>query len=75
MGLLFLLSGCVVGSGTAEVAVKNAGYANIEVQGLAPFSCGDDDLTGRHFRALAPNGQPVEGVVCCGILKSCTLRF
>lgn len=50
------------------------GYTNIKLHGHSFFVCGDD-LFVSTFTATAPNGTSVEGAVCCGFLKNCTVRF
>lgn len=56
-------------------ALKSMGFRDIKLNGWAAFACSQDDLPGLHFTATNPVGQPVSGVVCCGLLKSCTVRF
>lgn len=41
-------------------------YKNIEVTGYRFFGCGHNDWYHTGFRATAPNGQTVTGVVCRG---------
>lgn len=55
--------------------LEKSGYTNIETTGWEPFSCGEKDSFSTGFRATNPSGQPVEGVVCCGVIKRCTVRF
>lgn len=58
----------------ATRALEGAGYSQVETTGYAIFGCGKDDTFHTGFRAKGPNGQPVKGVVCSGILKGATIR-
>ena len=58
----------------AASALQDAGYSDITINGIAPFSCGEDDNFSNKFTATNPAGDTVSGVVCCGILKGCTIR-
>jgi len=68
------LSGCTR-EGESRRVLESSGFTEIKITGWKPFACskGDDFQTG--FTAINTQGQLVEGVVCCGILKSCTIRF
>lgn len=56
--------------------LTSSGFTEIELRGLAnPFACGQDDLYRMNFKAKNAMGSVVEGVVCCGLAKSCTVRF
>lgn len=72
---LCLLSGCVTGSDEASRTLVNSGFTSIQPGGLDLFACSDDDKTGRKFTAKNPQGILVRGTVCCGVFKSCTVRF
>lgn len=67
--------GCTPRDSTAKAAVEKLGMTDVKVGGPSFFSCGEDDLTGASFTATNPAGQRVEGVVCCGVFKACTVRF
>lgn len=81
--LVLLLQGCEVSQDDAERVLGAEGLHRVTLNGPAPFSCSDDDNFSSHFVAyrtvLDEGGNPdevrVEGVVCCGWLKSCTVRF
>jgi hypothetical protein len=55
--------------------LEKAGYSEIQTTGYAAFECGKDDDFHTGFRAKNPAGTLVEGTVCCGFLKGCTIRF
>ena len=55
--------------------LRAQGFRDIETTGYAFFGCGDNDAFKTGFRAKNVNGESVEGVVCCGWLKNCTVRF
>lgn len=59
----------------AHQTLSSAGFTDVVVGDWAFFACGRDDKRGREFTATNPAGKHVSGVVCCGILKSCTVRF
>lgn len=61
--------------GKAEGLLSEQGYTDIEMYGWTPFACSDSDTFSSGFAATNTNGHRVEGVVCCGWLKSCTVRF
>lgn len=56
-------------------AVRAAGYTDVRIGGWAPFACSDSDVTSKRFSARDGDGRPVAGVVCCGFLKKCTIRW
>ncbi len=56
-------------------ALQRQGFTNIRVGGWSPLSCSDSDLTAKSFKAKNPQGREVEGVICCGVLKGCTVRW
>lgn len=72
--LTVLLAGCTAEDDSRR-ALESSGYSDIEVGGYAWLSCGKDDSFSTRFTAKNPAGQTVSGAVCCGWLKSCTVRF
>ena len=67
-------SACTDDSGSRR-ALGAQGFTNIQLDGWEPFDCGKDDTFSTGFHATNPAGHPVSGVVCCGVLKACTVRF
>ena len=59
----------------ADLAARSAGNAQVQLGGWAYFKCGADDLRGWYFSAVNAQGNQVAGVVCCGALKGCTVRY
>lgn len=59
----------------ARRALNAQGFTDIKVTGYSYFGCGKDDQYHTGFTARNSMGTPVEGVVCCGITKNCTVRF
>lgn len=59
----------------ARRALEGNGFSNFTLTGYAPFSCSDSDQTSTGFEATNAAGKRVSGVVCCGFLKACTVRF
>ncbi len=74
MVLAALMVSCTSEDGTRETLEKS-GFSDIEVGGYAPFACAKGDAFQTKFTAKNPLGRRVEGVVCCGWLKDCTVRF
>ncbi|CAB4196704.1 hypothetical protein UFOVP1290_224 [uncultured Caudovirales phage] len=70
----FTLCGCTNESDSRRT-LDNSGFTDIKLHGYAWFACDKNDLFHTEFTAKNPNGKVVSGVVCCGILKSCTVRF
>lgn len=72
--LMFAMCSCTDEDTTREVLQKQ-GFTDIKTEGYALMSCSDDDTFKTKFTAKNPNGVYVSGVVCCGIMKSCTVRW
>lgn len=51
------------------------GFTEVEPGGYTYFGCGHGDVFHTEFTATNANGNAVSGIVCCGWLKSCTVRF
>lgn len=51
------------------------GFTDVQITGYTPFGCGEDDMSHTGFMAKSMAGRSVSGVVCCGALKACTVRF
>jgi len=68
-----LMVACTSSQRSDEV-LKKSGFHDIQIGGYGWFACGED-LFKTKFTATNVNGEKVEGTVCCGILKSCTVRF
>ena len=69
-----LLTACTDETGSRK-ALEASGFTDISFTGFSPFSCSDSDNFATGFRAKNGAGRIVEGTVCCGLLKSCTVRF
>lgn len=70
--LMFL--GCTDETGSQR-ALEGMGFTDITFTGCTWWGCSKDDEYHTKFKAKNPKGQPIEGVVCCGMLKNCTVRF
>lgn len=68
-------SGCEVDAVTAERVLEAQGFSDVHLTGWVWFGCGEGDDYTSGFRAKNARGQPVEGYVCCGVMKACTVRF
>lgn len=76
--LLCILALCTFGCTDEESSAKalsNAGFTDIQFNGYSYFDCSEDDTYATKFTAKNPNGLIVEGTVCCGYFKKCTIRF
>jgi hypothetical protein len=51
------------------------GFTDINIRGHGWFACSDSDQVARAFTATNSRGHRVDGAVCCGVLKACTVRF
>ena len=65
---------CTNESGSRR-ALEGQGFTDVEFDGYALYGCGDDDTFHTAFHAKNARGVSVSGLVCCGMLKSCTVRF
>lgn len=72
-GLLLGVSACTAPDRTVEV-LDDAGYTDVQIEGYAWFDCSEDDVFQTEFIAKNPNGKVVDGAVCCGWFKNCTIR-
>lgn len=72
--LLFALCACTDESASTRT-LKDSGFTDIRLTGYSYFACSDDDTFHTGFTAKNSQGREVSGVVCCGWLKSCTVRF
>ncbi len=72
--LALLVLSCTDEEGSRKALVAQ-GFTDIQFTGYQAFDCSDDDNYATGFRAKNPNGIMVEGTVCCGIWKKCTIRF
>ena len=59
----------------SKEALQKAGFTEVRTEGYAWTGCGEGDDYATKFRAKNPQGVVVTGVVCCGMWKSCTIRF
>lgn len=52
------------------------GFTDVEVGDTYDWwTCGGDDEYSTSFTATNVKGNRVEGAVCCGLWKDCTVRF
>jgi hypothetical protein len=74
LGLSLCLLACS-DEGRTIRTLQQSGFTEITTTGYEPFSCGRDDDFSTGFKAKNPSGAVVTGVVCCGLMKGCTVRF
>ncbi len=79
MSILLVLMVTLLAACTDEAAsirtLESSGFSEISLKGYDAFACGKGDHFATRFRAKNPQGRFVSGVVCCGMVKSCTIRF
>jgi hypothetical protein len=69
-----VLVGCTCEDASSQ-ALRGHGFSDIEWTGYSFFACSEDDTFSTGFRAKNARGETVEGTVCCGVFKNCTVRF
>lgn len=77
-----LFAGCEPSHEEAMSVLESEGLHDIRLLGWKTFACSDDDDFNVEFAAkrtmLDREGHPTEidvsGVLCCGLMKSCTVR-
>jgi hypothetical protein len=69
---VLLTASCTDETATRQT-LEDEGYTNIRTTGYAFFGCGRDDAFRTGFTAKRGD-KAVNGVVCCGLLKGCTVR-
>ena len=78
-GAFVLLAYCFGGGcddkPASRKALEKSGYTSIFIHDHVWFGCGHGDVSSLKFDAKNVNGERVEGVICCGIGKGCTVRF
>lgn len=72
--LAFSLSACAAPDASRE-ALVSAGYTRISIGGPSLWGCDRNDVYSTEFTADNANGKRVSGVVCCGLLKFCTIKY
>lgn len=73
--VLLLLAACEPPEASSLRALKAFGFTDVRLQGYAWAGCGKDDSMRTKFTAANPQGEVVNGVVCCSHTKACTVRF
>jgi len=58
----------------SEQTIADQGYSQIQYEGWAWFSCGEEDQFALKYSAIARSGRPVILAVCSGWFKGVTLR-
>lgn len=71
---VLLLPSCTDDDRTRRI-LEASGYTHVQLTGWSAFTCSGDDVYATGFRAIGPTGVTVEGTVCCGVLKDCTIRI
>lgn len=81
-GVIVLMVSFLVGTGCGACdrpgktreALQAAGIEDIQLGGHSFLGCSDDDISSIHFTGRVGD-RKVSGVVCCGLLKRCTVRY
>lgn len=74
IALCFLMIGCT-DEDSSHRALMNEGFSDIQFTGYRHFGCGSNDTFHTGFTATNSKGMRVSGTVCCGWVKSCTIRW
>ena len=76
IGLIVMtLTGCIDYGPRSRATLEKSGFTDIQLTNESTWNeCAKGEY-GTSFRAKNPRGSIVEGVVCCGAQKSCTVRF
>ena len=56
-------------------AAEASGISGPEIEGWAWFGCSEDDTFSYKVSGTNVRGDDITATVCCGILKSCTVRY
>ena len=77
IGLVALMVSFQPNPTTAIDTMQSAGFQEVKVteSGSLTFRCSHGDSYFYRVEATNPLGHRVEATVCCGILKSCTIRY
>ena len=75
MMLALAAVGCEANPDEAMRALEAQGLTHVTIAGYPFFACGEGDNFNSAFSARGVNGDLVEGAVCCGWMKGCTVRF
>lgn len=59
---------------SSKKALESQGFTDIRFTGKKSFDC-ESELFRTGFNAKNTQGKEVSGTVCCGLLKSCTVRW
>lgn len=64
-------------AGARDTLEKTTSLQKIEIKDSRAWfgGCGSGDFFKTKFKAVSEKGQPVEGIVCRGILKGSTIRY
>jgi hypothetical protein len=75
LSLLFAFSsGGFTSEGDTVKTLTSSSYTDVKTWGYAWMACGEDRFATK-FVVKNQQGQQVSGAVCCGFIKSCTVRF
>ena len=56
-------------------AAEASGIADPEIEGWAWFGCSEEDTFSYKVSGTNVRGDDITATVCCGIVKSCTVRY
>lgn len=66
---------CATPADRSVRALEAVGMTDIQLTGVSPFGCGENEFWARKFSARNVKGQTVTGVVCGSWMKGATVRF
>lgn len=77
--LFLVLAGCSKDSRkeSANSTLRGHGFSDIRLAGTPWLSCGKKDSLwiSYMFEAKNPHGKQVSGMVCCGAMRGCIVKF
>lgn len=73
--LLYCFGQLMFNESKAKETLDKAGFTDIIITGIGPLDCSEDDYIRTRFEATNPQEMRIQGTVCCGLFKRCTIRY
>jgi len=75
IGFLYCIGSLMKNEARTIETLDKAGFTDIVITGIGPLDCSEDDYIRTRFEATNPQEIRIQGTVCCGIFKRCTIRY
>lgn len=75
IALLYCIGHLMLNETRTIETLEKGGFTDIAITGIGPLDCSEDDYIRTRFEATNPQSIRVQGTVCCGIFKRCTIRY